>query len=320
MKLACSSWSYHAAFKARRLDQRDWLRLCAEMDVDGVEFLDVHFPTTDLAYLRDLKRVCVDLQLTVAAVAVTSDFGDEDRRVAEIDRVRRWCEVAAFLGAPVVRVFAGGFPEQTSDPNAGRIVSVFRKVFGEPRADPRALWSDAMFALRTCADHAASLGVVLAVQNRSSGRSLVRDGAQLTRCVRDVGSPWLRACLDPAGLADAGSGIEPALADAVLVHARLRDVRDDGSDARAHWPAILRQLHGGRYRGFVSMDYEGPLEHPESAVPRAALHLRGLMRLLERQQLLTAPAADVSANGVLSDDVLPAESSLVEPEQPPVSS
>ena len=296
MKLGCSSWSYHAAFRAGRIDQRAWLRLCAEeMELDGVELVDLHFPTTDPLYLRDIKKLCTDLQLTIGGVAVSNDFGAADRRSIEAERVRQWCDVAAYLGAPVVRVFAGWVPATRVQESPGRIVGAFRRVFGAPKIDQRRLWSDVTATLRQCADYAAERGVVLALQNNRS-EGIVGAAAQLTQCVHDVGSPWLRICLDPADFG-ASSAIDTILPGIVQVHARMRDVRPDGSDAQIHWPGLLQSLKLARYRGFVMLDYEGVVEDPETAVPRAATYMRGLLHLLQRQQLLaqtTMPEPDAA--------------------------
>lgn len=292
MKLGCTSWSYHAAFRAGRLDQREWLRRCAEeMDLDGVELADLHFPTTDPAYLRDVKKMCADLQLTVAGVAVTNDFGPEDRREQETERVRQWCDVAAVLGAPVVRVFAGWTPVASADTDEGRIVGLFRRVFGQPQSNPRRTWSDVTWALRTCAGYAAERGVVLALQNNARD-GIVGSARDLDQCVRDVGSAWLRVCLDPADLPDIAAADAP-LAHTVQAHARFRDVLEDGSDGAVHWPELLRRLRLARYRGFVLLDYEGA-EEPESAVPRAARYMRGLLLALARRELLPPPDADLT--------------------------
>jgi sugar phosphate isomerase/epimerase len=284
MKLGCSSWSYHAALRDGRIDLREWLRICAEdLELDGVELVDLHVPTTDALYLRDLKKLCTDLHLTLAGIAVSNDFGADEHRGMEIEKVMRWCDIAAYLGAPVVRVFAGWLPHRASAPETGRIVGLFRKVFGEKLPDRRRAWSDVTWALRQCADYAAERGVVVAVQNnRADG--IVGTPQQLWQCVRDVGSPWLRVCLDPGDMLDR-TGIEMSLPYAVQAHAKLRDVRDDGADASIHWPEILRMLQLGRYRGFLMLDYEGG-EGPETAVPRAARHMRGLLHLLARQELL----------------------------------
>ena len=144
MKLGCSSWSFDAAFREGRLDLPGWLRLCAnDLEVDGVELVDLHFPTTDPVYLRDIKKLCTDLHLTIAGVAVTNDFGSDDRRSLEAAQVREWCDIAAYLGAPIVRVFAGWIPETKPAPNEGRIIGALRRVFGQAKADQRRVRSDA---------------------------------------------------------------------------------------------------------------------------------------------------------------------------------
>lgn len=314
MKLGCSSWSFHAAFRSGQIDQRAWLRLCAEeMELDGVELVDLHFPTTDPLYLRDIKKLCTDLQLTIGGLAVSNDFGAGDRRSLEAAKVRQWCDVAAYLGAPVVRVFAGWLPPAQAKEQPGRILAAFRRVFGAAKIDQRRLWSDVTATLRQCADYAAERGVVLALQNnRSDG--IVGAAAQLAQCVHDVGSPWLRVCLDPADL-DAGSVNDGIMPGIVQVHGRMRDVLDDGSDARIYWPGLLQALKLGRYRGFVMLDYEG-LEDPATAVPRAAMYMRGLLHLLQRQQLLgqstSMPGGSVrtgtaESNGKSSDGGHPIE-------------
>jgi hypothetical protein len=116
---------------------------------------------------------------------------------------------------------------------------------------------------------------------------------QLTQLVRDVGSPWLKICLDPADLADRTS-IDAALPFTVQAHARIREVGDDGSDARIAWPLLLQRLQQGRYRGFMLLDYEG-IEDPEQAVPRASRYLSGLLNVLGRQRVLTETVPGGSA-------------------------
>ncbi|HYM15185.1 MAG TPA: sugar phosphate isomerase/epimerase family protein [Dehalococcoidia bacterium] len=289
MKLGCSSWSYHAAFRAGRIDMREWLRVCAEdLEVDGVELLDLHFPTTDPAYLRDIKKLCTDLHLTLSGVAVSNDFGPDERRSRETQKVQQWCDIAAYLGAPIVRVFAGWLPAAAHSPEQGRIVGMFRRVFGQRPPNTRRIWSDVSWSLRQCADYAAERAVVLALQN-NRGDGLVGSPAQIDQCLHDVGSPWLRACLDPADLAGRANA-DLVLPHAVQVHARIGDVADDGDDPNVHWPEIIRMLQINHYRGFIHIDYEG-VEDPLTAVPRAVRHFRGLLHLAQRQHLLHPPAA-----------------------------
>ena len=298
MKLGCSSWSYHSAFRAGRFDLLDFLRVCGdELELDGVELVDLHFSRTEPAFLRDVKRECVARQLTIAGLAVTNDFGAPDRRDSERMKVQQWCDVAAYLGAPIVRVFAGWQPAAPAPRDEGKIVGFVRKIVGAGGPDPRRQWSDVAATLRQCADYAGERGVTLAVQNsRSDG--IVGSAYQLAQLARDVGSPWLRVCLDPADLSDRTS-IDVALPLTVQAHARVRDVAEDGSDGRVAWPLLLQRLQLGRYRGFVLLDYEG-LEDPTTAVPRAARFLRDLLNVLGRQRLIaegSAPSAATAHRG-----------------------
>jgi sugar phosphate isomerase/epimerase len=184
-------------------------------------------------------------------------------------------------------------------------------VLGPKAPDRRRMWSDVAWALRQCADYAAERGVVLALQNNQSD-GIVGTPGQLAQCVHDVGSPWLRVCLDPADLM-MRSSLDEAMPRVVQVHARLRDVQPDGSDGAVHWPELVRSLKLGQYRGFVLMDYEG-IEEPESAVPRAARYLRGVLHLLQRQELLAESAADDGASATIAPRTTGAADA---PETPP---
>ena len=302
MKLGCSSSAYDAPLREGRIDLRGWLRACADdMEVDGVAFAAAHFPTTDALYLRDLKKLCIDLHLTLAGLSLDAELASPARRSIEVERVKQWCDVAAYLGAPVVSLSIGSLP-QPGPLDPGRIVGLFRRVFGEPSPNVRRVWSDVAWALRQCADYAAGRGVAVAVRNERGG--LIDAPHQLWQCVRDVGSPWLRTCPDPAAMRDR-TALDLPLQYAVQTAASLGDVREDGSDTATHWPEILRLLRAARYRGFVVLEYGGA-EAAETALPRAARHMRGLLHLLARQEMLRSPDGDAA-------DAVPTQYRVVTP-------
>lgn len=279
MKLGCSSWSYHRAIRDGRLDQPKWLRLCAEeLELDGVELLDLHFPTTDRDYLREIKKTCTDRHLTISCVSVSNDFGvaDAEARHQELAKVKEWVDVASFLGAPVLRVFAGWTsPEEEAQASGGGLLGRLRRLL-RLRADPKQQrWSDAMADLRACADYAGERGVALGLENHD-GRGLVGTAEDVERCLHDVGSPWLRLNLDTGDYGDLES-IRQTLPHAVHVHAKLYEVDEEGVERRLDWTGIMGILSRGRYRGFLSIEYEGE-EDPVAAVPRATRYLRRLMR------------------------------------------
>jgi hypothetical protein len=201
-----------------------------------------------------------------------------------VDRVKLACDIAAYVGAPVVRLAlrqpAHANASTTPASQQGRVAGLFRRVFGERTGNHKREWSDLMWSLRSCADYAGDRGVTLAVQNGGESAGIPH-GPAIWQAVRDVGSPWLRGCIDPAALSTT-TGIDLAIAHTVLVRALIRTVRDDGADTAFYWPEALRTLRLGGYRGPIVLDYAGP-EAVETALPRSARYTRGLLQLLQRQ-------------------------------------
>ena len=282
MKLGCSSRSYDKSITSGRMDQREWMRRCArELELDGVELFDLHFPDTDLPYLRELKRWATGLHLTISCVSVSNDFGRptaEERR-EELEKVKRWLEIAHFLGAPVLRVFAGWPPPEPSGGTSGQRQGV-RNLLGRlsglrPRTAKEMLWPEMVACLRESASCAAEKGIVLALENHDSG-GFVATAEEVERCLAQVGSPWLRLCLDTGNYGDLRS-IERTLSQAVHVHAKLYDLDQEGVERRLDWERIIAILRRGHYRAFLSIEYEGE-EEAETAVPRGVRYLRRLLR------------------------------------------
>ncbi|MBI1885137.1 MAG: sugar phosphate isomerase/epimerase [Chloroflexi bacterium] len=262
MKLGCSSWSYHQPIKTGRLTQLDWLRLCRnELALDGVELLDLHFPTTDTAYLRDLKRLCAGLHLTISCASVSNDFGlaAPEAREQELIKVKRSVDIAFWLGAPVLRVFAG-WPRPDGRASA--------------RGDKQALWPEMVAHLREAAEYGFERGVVLGLENHDGG-GFVGTTDEVERCLGDVGSPWLRLNLDTGDFGDVES-VRRTAHHAVHVHAKLYDLDEAGVERRLDWPAVLDILREAGYSGFLSIEYEGE-EPAESTVPRGVRYLRRLL-------------------------------------------
>ena len=273
MKLGCSSWSYHRAISEGRLDQRQWLRLCAEeLELDGVELLDVHFPELGRDYLIDLKRTCADLQLTISCVSVSNDFGveGEEGRARELAKVKQWVDIAALFGAPVLRVFSGWWPGDQAP--RGGWVSRLRDRLGGARRHER--WPSLIESLRECAEYAGRQGIVLGLENHN-GRGITGTAEEVERCIENVASPWFRLNLDTGDYGDVQS-IRRTLPLAVHIHAKLYELDGEGADQRFDWREVMAVLAEGRYRGFLSIEYEGE-EDALAAMPRGVRHLRRLL-------------------------------------------
>src|SRR5581483_4874023 len=90
----------------------DLLDFCAKYNFDGLEPTGYFFPTYPEVpsdeYINNFKRRPLELGLRISGTGVRNNFTTSDKavRAAAVQHSKEWVEVAAKLGAPVLRVFA----------------------------------------------------------------------------------------------------------------------------------------------------------------------------------------------------------------------
>jgi xylose isomerase-like TIM barrel protein len=202
------------------LTQLEWVDLCAsELKLDGVDFGAAHFPRTDADYLAQLKKLCTDRGLTVAALTVEVPFGegDVDRQTADLGT---WVERASLLGAPLVRVACGAI--------AG---------------SPGIAWRELIRGFKLACATAKERNVTFALQ--SSEATLVATPSDARRCLKECDSAWLRLAPTTAQLTgDLAQGWRELMNFAVLLIA-------GGSAVDS--PALGAAREAG-YIGFVTVE------------------------------------------------------------------
>ncbi|HUT57177.1 MAG TPA: sugar phosphate isomerase/epimerase family protein [Phycisphaerae bacterium] len=260
MKTSCSSWSYHRTFKAGRIDQMAWLAECAKLELDGVELLTHHFPNAERDYLKQVKKACSDLYLTIAMMSAGGHLtvADDAKRAAEVEQIGKWTEVAAFLGAPRVRFFCGSGPEL--------------------QAGGAELYAKVVEAMRQVAAIGEREGIVMALENHGNVSA-----DQLLSLLKDVDSPYVKFTLDTGNFPPASQvgpetykSIERCAPHAAIVHAKFFNVAADGTDEDFDWHKIRDILAGAGFRGFLSVEYEGEDADETAVMRRIAKFLKTL--------------------------------------------
>lgn len=260
MKTSCSSWSYHRTIAAGKMDQMSWLDECVALELDGVELLRNHFPSTDREYLTKLKKACTDRYLTIAMASAGGHLTVEDdaQRAEDVKQIAEWVDVAVYLGAPRVRFFAGSGPElEAGGPE------LYAKVRG---------------AMAEVAAIGEANGVVMALENH--GRTTAE---QVLSLLADVDSPYLKLTLDTGNFPPTSQvgpktyeEIARAAPHASIVHAKFFNVGEDGRDADFDWEKIRTILADAGFRGFLSVEYEGDDADEVAVMRRIAPYLKTL--------------------------------------------
>ncbi|HEY6357283.1 MAG TPA: TIM barrel protein [Vicinamibacterales bacterium] len=162
-----SSRSFAIALSSGALTQLEWIDECSAQDgLDGVDFAVEHFPRRDVEYLAQIKKLCVDRCLTVAADHAATAFGAGEID-PQIDEMKAALDIADRIGAPLLRFSAGA--------------SI---------GSPGVAWRELVRGLKAVSERAKACNVTLAVQPREG--SLVASAADVKRAFKECDSAWLR--------------------------------------------------------------------------------------------------------------------------------
>ena len=105
MKLGVSSYSFSKYIAQTGASYLDICNEAKRIGYDGIEFIDLSLDIQPAASLQELARTirshCESIGLEIAAYTVGADF--LNRGPGEIDRVKGQADIAAFLGAKVMR-------------------------------------------------------------------------------------------------------------------------------------------------------------------------------------------------------------------------
>jgi sugar phosphate isomerase/epimerase len=247
----------------------DLLDFCAQHDFEAIDPPGYYFPgygsvregkkgvPTD-AYILDFKRRAFELGIAISGTGVANDLAtpDQEKRASDVKHIKDWVEVAAKLGAPVLRVFAGPVP-------AGY----------EKKWDEVARWMVA--DLKTCVQHAERYGVIIGIQNHGD---MLKSADQVIKIIKMVDSPWFGAINDTGYYLTPDPYADMARVVPYTVNWQVKQ-RLGGKEGST--PMDLKKLVGlikaGGYRGYVpieTLSQPGKEYDPFTLVPQFLKEVR----------------------------------------------
>ena len=265
-----STINYQAEFKSGKMDMFSFMDTCRSLDLDGV---DIHVSQlksqTDRAYLKEVRRGCLNRGLPIASICVSTEYGRSAEAIPkELEKARVAMEAGMFLGAPILRTFVG------SPPSPDKQEEAFRR---------------GVDALRKTAEIGADLGMTVSLQNHSG---LTSTGADMLRFYREVNHPNFTLLLDTGHFAgrDGPNGpkipettyedyyrsIEQVAPLTQFVRTKMYDLDEDGREKWIDYDCVFSILGKVRFNGFISMIYEGK-EHKFAVITRAIRLLRSFV-------------------------------------------
>ena len=231
---------------AKRIDMFQFIDYCADHGCQGAELTSYYFPANvNSDYLVKLKRHAFLRGIAISGTAVGNTFtlSPGEKRKAEIASVKNWIDRAELMGAPHIRVFAGG-------------------AEGKSKIEARKLCLE---ALEECCDYAGTKGVMLGLENHGG---IVAEADDTLEIVQAVKSPWLGMNLDTGNFnsTDPYGDIAKCAPYAVNVQFKSEIQKKGQKKEATDFTRVMTILREANYQGYVALEYEAA-EDPWLAVP-----------------------------------------------------
>ena len=277
IKLSLQSLCYRDTFNAGKITMLEIIDKAAEYRMDGVDLHFTHFASIDDDYLEEVKQACLKRGLHMCYIGVSNNFGKTGAELREqIDLMKKWIDVAARMGIPMVRAFGSWVPDGESDESA---------------------WPRLVESTKEVAEYGESKGVVVGLHNHNHG-CIPATGDQVIRLLDDVDNPYYSHILDTGqylgspgvSLGERGKedpewnfygSIETSAPRAVHVRAKIYRIAS-GEEAWLNYDRIMPIIKNVGFNGWMSIVFEGQdaLDEP-TAVPLANSFMRSMLARYE---------------------------------------
>ncbi|MBV9612436.1 MAG: sugar phosphate isomerase/epimerase [Acidobacteriaceae bacterium] len=230
------------------------LEFAAKCKFAALDATGYYFPgypkRPDDAYVDALKKHAADLGLAISGTGVRNNFttAEENVRARGVAHIKEWVEVAARLGAPVVRVFADTqMREQTWQTVSN----------GASRKDAQD-WIAS--ALRQCADHGRKYNVKIGVQNHGD---FIATGAQQLALIKAVGSEFCGPIVDTGYYKTPDPYLDIALVGPHAVNWQIKQsVFGEDSEIPTDMIRLLKIVRKAGYKGYLPIETLSPRGKP----------------------------------------------------------
>lgn len=271
LKISLNTYSFnkmltdHLKGTGKGMSLFELLDFCAEQNFDAIDPTGYYFPgypkPPSNDYLNEFKRRAFVRGVEISGTGVRTHFASADkaRRASDVQLVKDWVEVAARMGAPVLRVFAGAHPDGHN-------------------WDQVAEWMVA--DLKECVEHGKKHGVIIGIQNHDD---FLKTGEQMVKIVKMVGSEWFGVVVDTGAFSTPDPYKDIATVAPYAVNWQIKThMGSKAARVRTDFKRIVQIAREAGYRGYLPIEtlpVPGEAYDPLVRVPEALKELRSALQM-----------------------------------------
>ncbi len=250
LKTSLNAYSFNIPLTNGTMTIDDMLDFCADTGLEGVDITGYYFkgypqvPQDD--YLFHIKRKAFGLGVEISGTGVRNDFtiADKTKREQEVLLVKNWIEVAAKIGAPVIRIFAG------NQKNEG--------ITREQITD----WM--LKDIQVCVDYGRQHGVIIGLQNHND---FIQTADQVIKIVQAINSEWFGIILDIGSYRVNELYDEIAKSIKYAVNWQIKEkVFINGAEQETDINKLVNIIKSSGYKGYLPIETLGEGD-PKTKIP-----------------------------------------------------
>lgn len=241
LKTSLNAYSFNAPLTDKSMNLDDLLDFCADQNFDGVDLTGYYFPNYPQVpsdeYIYHIKRKAHLLGLEITGTGIRNDYTNPDpgKRKADVQMIKQWIEVAAKLGAPVIRVFSG----------------VIRPK--EYTWNQIATWM--VKDIRECVEYGQKHGVIVAIQNHND---FIQTADDVIKIMKMVNMEWFGLILDIGSYHQGDPYTQIAQTVQYAVNWQVKEnIFVDGVEVKTDLKRLFKIVKESGYRGSLPIETLG---------------------------------------------------------------
>jgi sugar phosphate isomerase/epimerase len=254
--LSCETYSYRQLIAAGKMDMLSAPAFYKQEGIPGISYNDSFFKQRDDAYIDQVKAAVKAAGRVVTCFVIEGNLAqaDEAKRRQQIEYDKAGLRVAYRLGAPVVRINVGRTgPQENADDTLGveRVIAAFKELLPLAR----------------------QLKLRLAIENHGG---VSKTAANIVKIIQGTDRRRVGALVDFGNFPDAVRYDEVAKVApyAFVTHVKINEFDERGEASSLDFPRILNTLKAQKYKGSLSIEYEGKGDPVEGVRKTKALILK----------------------------------------------
>ena len=261
LKTSLNAFSFNDPLMAKTMNLDDLLDFCAEYNFDGVDLTGYYFPNYPQVpsdeYIYHIKRKAHLLGVSISGTGVRNDFSNPDatKRQADVQLIKNWIEVAAKLGAPVIRVFAGVLNPK------------------EYTWDEIAKWM--VVDIKECVEYGQKHGVIVGIQNHND---FIKTADEAIKIIKMVNMEWCGLILDTGSYRQGDPYEQIARTIKYAINWQVKEnIFVNGVEVKTDLKKLFKIIKDSGYRGYIPIETLGKGD-PKVKVAKFVEEIREAMK------------------------------------------